>query len=257
MNNKFHKTNMHYKLCIYKCVMKHLLRLFILLVLFGFISCTFESDGLYLDELGDVKNLYDHYVDEYGNEGIVVSIRHGYSSEYKKKILKAVIVVSTDEFYGEWGPMGELVMKKDSMDYYAVEKGTYGLAVLQSMKSIGIEKFPAQEWCDMKNKGKLPYAGSWHLPTDYEYSIAFYNLPSLNAAIYDADGDVVDEDALYWTCVEDFDGYMVINNTVSDYDKENRAAVMTADGYTYVDKDRWIKKNKYHVRAVKYIYYHY
>lgn len=228
--------------------MKNLYILFILTVLLCLISCSFESDDIITDDTTEQYDLYDYYIDEYGNEGIVAYIQTKY-----------IIVISSDESYESWGPMGETVYKGNISSTELI-LAHFGVSIHQAMKSIGIEKFPAQNWCDQKNKPeKYPRAGSWRLPTKRELNLIFgksgEKVDRLNSALLRSGGYSINKNEYYWTCIEDYDGYIEIDDIVSNYDPENRAFMMTYDNATFGNKDRWIKKNKYYVRAIKYIYY--
>ena len=130
--------------------------------------------------------------------------------------------------------------------------------MLHAMKSRGIERYPAQRWCDRKNNGKLAYSGSWMLPS-YRlfYSICGYNgtnVNSLNDALRTIGGTTIIDDH-YWTCNEDVDGYITIGGQNHDYDQANRALVVTPYNQTWANKDHMLKKLKSRVRAIKIIYY--
>ena len=236
--------------------MRYLKYLLFIGIAFLLHSCSdHESDDLFTDDTTEEYQLYDYYVDDYGNEGIVVYIQS--SNHYSKKY---IIVLSADESDQSWGPMGELVYDCDSIKFSDLKEPAFGVAVLQSMKSRGIDRFPAQAWCDQKNQSEpYPRGGSWRLPTYDEFKKIFKsgnNLSDINNALFAIGGTTVNEEYFYWTCVEDFDGYITIEQQTLDYDKENRAILSTPTNSTFSNKDRWIKKNKYNVRAIKYIYYH-
>lgn len=230
--------------------------------LFAFIcmSCSFESDGVFTDETGGTTyELYDRYVDAYGNEGIVA---HIHTSSSGQRARKYIIVLSSDESCQPWGPLNELVYKSDSLSTLDLSTSDFGVAVYQSMKSKGIDRYPAQAWCDIKNRSdEYIKAGSWRLPSFYEFRLISGNngskVDALNNALTTIGADQLESDNMYWTCVEDFDDYVDIKGVENDYDKYNRAIVFTPSGKVYSDKHRWLKKNKYYVRAIKYIYYHY
>lgn len=231
---------------------------FILLLLFAFISCKVESDDLILGDAQANYKLYEPYIDEYGNKGVIACItRYVESGE-----LAEVIVLSADETEERWGPMDELVYQAEIEDNKIFKSQTYGLGVLQSMKAMGINRFPAQKWCDAKNEDEeYPKTDSWRLPTYYELRNIFNkgeNVQYLNTALQRIGGTTIDMDNVYWTCVEDFEGYIQITNNgvavATDYDKENRAVITTPYNSTYSNKDKWLKKNKFYVRAIKYIH---
>ena len=231
--------------------MKIRLYLFLLLSAVFLTTCEFESDSPILPT-NQEYNLYDLYEDEYGNKGIVAYV-------YPYDYFGHIIVVSLDETEASWGPMGELVYTGDADEKY-INQSTFGLAVLQSMKVRGIENYPAQAWCDQKNgPSSSPNAASWRMPSHYEMYLIFGSsgtkVTSLNSYIVKYGGERISKNDIYWTCVEDFDDYLIINGQTSDYDKENRAIAQTPTNKVYGNKDRWIKKNTYRVRAIKYIYY--
>ena len=224
------------------------LYLFLLLSMVALAACDFESDTPILSPDKEYK-LYDFYEDEYGNRGVVAYVLED----------SYTVVISCDETEAAWGPMGEQVYNGDTISDNIINMKSFGLAMLQSMKARGIEKYPAQAWCDHKNApNSYPNVSSWRLPSHSEMSMFFHTdiqLNRLNNYIARYGGDIIQKDEMYWTCVEDFDGYLTINNQTSDYDKENRAIVRTPLNKVYSNKDRWIKKNIYRVRAIKYIYY--
>ena len=230
----------------------------LILLMVGLQSCfkdeefSRKSDDLFVDEVDPNVKLYDLYVDKYGNEGIIACIYKNRTDDYGY-----IIAISLDESIEPWGPMDELVYKADVSDNSVLSHDSFGLMMLQSMKSMGIHRFPAQKWCDDKNHGEqYPYTGSWRLPSLVEFR-SIPNINALNQAIEALGGTPLSEYELYWTCVEDFDNYMTVNYNYQDYDKENRAIPVTPKYVQYTDKDRWIKKNKHHVRAIKYVYFHF
>ena len=236
--------------------MKHIrcvIFLSVLTLITTFSACDFESEGIYVDDTSELAQLLDYYVDKYGNEGIVVYSHSSSSSEYQ-------IVMSADETYLPWGPMGEQVYDVDSVKNLNLSDEAYGVAMLQAMKSRGIERYPAQAWCDRKNNGeKNPQGGSWHLPTYFELVIIFgyggANVSKINSAFQGIGGTPLTPDALYWSCTEDYEGYAKINNVMSDYSSQDRAIVSTPSRTTTSTKERWLKKYSHFVRAIKYIYY--
>jgi len=229
--------------------------LLLIIVLFTSASCTFSADDVYTDDTTEQYQLYDYYIDEYGNEGIVAYMYGSKSTTYQY-----ILVISLDEAFLPWGPMGEKVYKATDVSHTTLRDPAFGVAMLQAMTSIGIQRYPAQEWCNkMNSKEQLPRAGSWRLPSYYELRLIFgedgENLQSLNNALNGVGGKLISKNNMYWTCVEDFDNYITINNTVSDYDQDNRAIITSPENTTYGNKDRWLKKNHYFVRAIKYVYY--
>lgn len=217
-----------------------------------FISCEHESEGVYTDDTTEAIQLYDYYVDEYGNEGIVVYSMESSSTYY--------VVLSSDESFQPWGPMGEQIYAVDSVRKTNLSVASYGVAMHQTMKSRGINRFPAQAWCDSKNhEEEHPRAGSWRLPTHREWTFILgsggANVNKINTALSNIGGIPLDEDRKYWCCDEDYEGHIKINNVTSDYDSQNRAVITSPLRTTFSTKERWLKKNKYYVRAIKYIYY--
>lgn len=224
-----------------------------------FIACDDESKALILDELDEEYELYDYYIDQHGNEGIVAYKLGSNSSSYPKGY-KYLIVLSTDEDFLPWGPMNECVMKKDTFLNYELNQEELGIGMLQNMCSGGINRYPAQKWCFQKNHKSDIYTGSWRLPSYYELYKIFgskgMNVSKLNKALHSVGGTILDNDNFYWTSTEDFENYITINGEVTDYDQANRAVIASPSMTTTSVKDRWIKKNKYKVRAIKYIYYY-
>lgn len=221
-------------------------------------SCREESDALLIDETDEIYQLYDYYVDKYGNEGIVAYVSTSNSTNNPKPY-KYLMVVSADETTLPWGPMGEIVMQLDTFRKDELRANHFSLATLQSMYSKDISRYPAQQWCFAKNHSRKIYTGSWRLPSLQELYKLFYSANSitkLNSALQNIGGKQFDYDALYWTCTEDFENYITITGQESDYDQPNRAVIQSPQNSTYGDKDKWLKKNHYRVRAIKYIYYY-
>lgn len=235
--------------------MKYWRYFIIALSLLTLCSCSsFESDDLIIDEVGEDCALNDIFVDEFGNEGVIAYI-------YDEGGWRFVIAISADEGYKPWGPMGEAVYKVDSIDFDTTANHllfshpTFGLMMLQSMKSMGINRFPAQQWCDSKNQGDpYPNAASWRLPTLEEWLMIIKNT-GLNDALVSIGGTPLDNNHLYWTCIEDLEGYVTLHDSTTTYDRENRAILLDPTAHTNHDKDFWLKKNNYYVRAIKYVYY--
>lgn len=238
--------------------MKHWKYYILALLLLALHSCkieSFKSDDIIVEEVGEDCALNDIYVDEYGNEGVIACI-------YEDRFMdKYIIAISADEGYEAWGPMGEAVYKPDGINfdsiqnYYILYYPSFGLMMQQSMKSMGINRFPAQQWCDRKNQGDpYPNAASWRLPSLVEWLLIIENT-GLNDALISIGGTPLDESHYYWTCTEDIKDYTPVFDSATTYDKENRAVLCNPVHNTYHNKDYWIKKNKHHVRAIKYVYY--
>ena len=219
-----------------------------LLITLSCLACSFESEGVILDERGEEYELYDYYIDEFGNEGIVVCISDSF-----------VVVMSADESYQSWGPTNEQLYPYGdiSENFNRVD---YGVAMHQLMKAKGIERYPAQNWCDKKNGGKeYSYAGSWRLPSFKELKDIFgangAYVGRIQSSLKNIGGTLLNTENMYWTCTEDYIDYVTIKDLETDYDPENRAVITSCLIATLGTKDRWIKKNKHYVRAIKYVYY--
>lgn len=223
-------------------------------------SCEKESDALLVDELDEEYQLYDYYVDKYGKEGVVVYKLNGSASSNYPKGYKYIIVMSSDESLQPWGPMGEVVLKKDSTSTTEFTRPTIGITMLQSMSSKGIDRYPAQQWCFEKNHSSEIGASSWRLPSYYEMKQIFgtsgKNVANINRALVNTGGTQLDDSHFYWTCMEDYEDYITVDGVNSDYDQANRAVLTSPHNSTWGNKDRWLKKNRYYVRAIKYIYYY-
>lgn len=217
-----------------------------------------ESDDILLDETTEEYQLYDYYVDEYGNEGIVAHIE-----EYDDG-LRSIIVLSADEAYLPWGPIGEIVFQAtDSLKYPSstYRNASFGVTMLNLMHANGIDKYPAMAWCDQKNKKGFPSCSSWRLPTRNELNDIWgwtikKNIDKMNSALSDIGGVSVNRENYYWTCAEDYEDYF---HTVFDKNLEqvtdplNNAIATQPESR---DKNCWLKKSYNHVRAIKYIYLH-
>jgi len=231
----------------------------ILMILFLLQSCIpkyederYMSDTLIINEGDENAQVYDYYVDSYGNEGVV------FYKAVEDGEIKCIIVISADESYEYWGPMDQYVYKINDITNYGVFSNyLFSLMMLQNMYAEGLDRFPAQKWCYNKNNGELhPKASSWRLPS-YSEMTSLPNINKLNEALISIGGTPLDVDSYYWTCTEDYDGYVTINLQHEDFDKENRAILKSFKANSFSNKDSWIKKNKYKVRAIKYVYYHY
>lgn len=203
----------------------------------------------------DTYKLYDLYVDEYGNKGIVA-----WKYYYKWKngdVTDRMLVLSLDEAFLPWGPMNERVYLADSIPL----PWRFGVAMLQSMYDRGIERYPAMNWCNQKNRGDKPYSGSWRLPVKTEWNTMLddddnpLHLQAINQALKKYGGTPLDEEEMYWMAGEDYEGYVRFDSKdiETDYDPYNRAVAMNAEIKLWTDKDRWLKKLYNRVRAVKYV----
>ena len=222
-----------------------------------FTSCDMHvySSSFANEQLEKEYSLYDIYTDEYGNQGIVLYAEHG-----KKQ--SRMLVLSLDETYLPWGPAEEKVFLGDSIPTYPLaESMRFGVFMLQCVSERGIENYPAMAWCNKKNHDRLPYTGSWRLPTVYEWAyivgdngeyvsyindvLSKYNSPLIR----------IDNNSYYWMCEEDYPNYIRLKEYDTDYDPYNRAAAVTADLLFRTDKDYWSKKTYHYVRALKHVEY--
>lgn len=224
-----------------------------------FFSCEKESGPVFVDELDEEYQLYDYYVDKYGNEGVVAYIHNRSSIIEYPKGYKYIIVLSLDESFKPWGPMGEIVMKKDSVSSSDLRQSTSGIIMLQCMNSRGIERYPAQCWCFNKNQSKEIGTSSWRLPNINELRQIFgtigKDVANLNLAIKNYGGTLIKDANYYWTCIENY-GYVTDSEYDSSYDQANRAIAISPHPSISEDRDTRLKKNNYYVRAIKYIYYY-
>lgn len=223
--------------------------LFIALVVLS--ACDEHSDYVILDVTNGEEYLNgDYYIDERGNEGVV-----GYMSTRTPEL---IMIVSLDETILPWGPMDEAVCSVDTLNTNVLTNPSFGLSMLQSMQAIGISRFPAMAWCNQKNGNEqLANASSWRLPTRYELGLIFDNIKSINNIIADVDGTPIRADRYYWTCLEDYETTKGTSGKADAYDcdRANRALPINSSKATPPDKDYWLKKNHYYVRAIKYIYF--
>lgn len=218
--------------------------LFTMLLLFH--ACNEQSDYVFIDEKADEKYLIgDYYIDAYGNEGVV-----GYVSTRTPEM---IMIVSIDEALLPWGPMDESICDNETMNDNILTNPSFGLSMLQFMQAKGIDRFPAMAWCNRKNGSEsLAGARSWRLPTRYELSLIFANIKGINDMLADLDGTLIRTDRYYWTCLED---YNTLGNNLSDCDPNNRALPINSSNMSPEDKDYWLKKSQYYVRAIKYLYF--
>ena len=117
--------------------MTNYLKILISIIIPLLLGCGYTSDEIIFDETKKVYQLYDTYVDEYGNKGVVVHCEYdSYNS--------CIIVVSADEAYLPWGPLGETVYQiEDTLRFPKRVYGddSFGTAMLHLMKSRGIPIF--------------------------------------------------------------------------------------------------------------------
>ena len=232
--------------------------LFLTLVLLLQMSCKSKDSlaGPYDNDLRDY-NLYDKYVDEYGNEGIV-------AFKYDGENRRIAIVLSLDETECAWGPENDIVFDlpiEFNVDF--LDSFGFGLKMNRMVELRGFKNYPAFDWCNKKNKeGKSVHSSSWMLPSLYEWKWCCDNLDDLNAKIEEYGGMPVrtgSESGFYWSATEDVDGYFVFSDTATDeiknqsYDQYNFAIPMSGDYYVPSRKIFWSQSLYYYVRAIKYI----
>lgn len=219
-----------------------------MILVFGACDLHPSEDVPIIDETFGIKFTFgDRYIDKYGNMGIVAYVSDRY-----------IIAISCDETELSWGIMGQTVMPKDTISAINTVGG-YGIDVLRRMRSLGIENFPAQKWCDDKNRGEDVYAGCWHLPSAYTLQKLTDNGKKdlLNKRLRIGGTQLSDEE--YWSCVEDLPGCGVDADDDTlvgeiQHDSDNRAIPIVLPYSANYSKSSWQKKDIHRVRAIKYIY---
>lgn len=214
--------------------------------------------------------LYDYYIDEYGNEGVVGALNLN-----PDNFINYIIVISADETETNWGRADMEVYRW--ADQYASRYGYtmgkqfngeytggvfFGLEMNRLVHAQGQEGFPAFDWCLSKNKGeRYVHSGSWMLPSYNEFTHMTYGdkLEKLNEALISMGGTPISEEDYYWSCVEDIENAFHFSDTTltyaKDYDQKRRAVPFLAGRLFPSDKTYWHKQyNFYKVRAIKYIY---
>ena len=230
--------------------------LFLTSILLLLVSCK-SMDGLAGPYDNDLReyDLYDKYVDEYGNEGIV-------AFKEDEDDFRFVIVLSLDEAKCIWGPENDLVynlpfeLNVDHLDSFR-----FGLTMNRMVELRGFEKYPAFAWCNEKNKdGKSVHSSSWMLPSFRELDCCFQDIDELNARILEYGGmPVRTAGDFYWSATEDVEGYFEFSESASEeirnqgYDQYNFAIPLSGDNYLPSQKIYWTKSLYYYVRAIKYI----
>lgn len=211
-------------------------------------SCSEREWMTIISNEEDLK-LYDYYVDEFGNEGIVVCIKSYTNS-------KAAFVLSADETVCEWGPGGFCVFEQEFSEDN-VNYPRFSLIMARYVSLLGVERFPAFNWCLNKNNGTPLSSDSWMLPSHKEMTtlLKSVNLNELNNALLNIGGTPLRSE-LYWTATEDFPELVKMKDTESEYNPENWAICMTPSSKYYTQKHIWwTKSRKLGVRAIKYIQY--
>lgn len=209
------------------------------------LSSCIEADNIADVTDGKEYELYDYYVDEHGNGGIVIV---AYNKRSFGRTLKYTIVMSLDEADLSWGRMGETLSAPDTSYSY----DGYCLLMNQRAHFKGIENYPAFEWCYRKNRSrKLPNINSWILPNQKEYRTTYTHVLStsyelINQHIVKYGGTPLDPDKPYWLAEENRFPDMVERR------KDNANYFFISEGVQYADT---AKNSVLGVRAVKYIYF--
>lgn len=209
------------------------------------ISCTKTEHVTIIPNNEDLR-LLDYYVDEYGNEGIVVYIG----------LNKEVFVLSADETVCEWGPGGFCVFEQEFSEDN-VNYPRFSLIMARYVSLLGSERFPAFNWCLNKNHGAPLSSDSWMLPSHKEMHSLLKSVhwSDLNKALIDIGGTPLNCD-VYWTATEDFPELIKFKDVESEYNPENWAVCITPSLAYYSTKHIWWAKSRKHgVRAIKYIKY--
>lgn len=216
------------------------------------IAC--DDEPINIIDCSEELKLYDYYVDEFGNEGIVVRL-------YDYETTKCAIVMSADEAEAVWGPSGFVVFDADSeMLEDHLEHPRFSMMMSRKVIECGVDRFPAFKWCLDKNHGRQLTADSWMLPSYHEFMTILdrCRIDALNDALISIGGMPIINNA-YWTCTEDH--VAVLSTSDGDYDPLNWAINIIpsydkSNKYTYY-KHKYIMWNKtlaYKVRAIKYIW---
>lgn len=222
-----------------------------ILCLSSTIACSDDDDMMVIISNDEDLRLYDYYIDEYGNEGVVAYINESYSQN-------VAFVISADEVVCEWGPCGLLVFDKDKESIEDnIEQPRFSLVMSQYVTLLGQERFPAFDWCLQKNGDSRLDASSWVLPSEHEFETMLneVDMDELNQALQNIGGLPLTQSA-YWTATEDLEGIIVFPDTETIYDPENWAISITTSGRFFSNKHIWWNKNRpLGVRAIKYIQY--
>lgn len=217
-----------------------MMRLILLSVLFIVCSCSYLNPIELIRNEGEVQ-LYDYYIDDYGNEGVVVCVTD-----------HEIMVISSDEGLEYWGP-SDLSIMSDNIHY----SGVCSMQTMQNAIVNGIDRFPAFRWCHDKNPNDLLDITGWMLPCERELMWMFRrtDLSLLNKALVNIGGTPISSGALYWTASEDTDDFDDYDEYGDSYIPEMRAVCITPELDSDYKMIYWIKSQKHKVRAVKYIKY--
>ena len=210
----------------------------------SFTSCTYMNPTELIHNEDDIQ-LYDYYVDELGNEGVVVYISNDSTN---------VMVLSSDEGYAAWGPTNLQLSSSTGVD--SAER--LSMHMMTMAVAYKIVRFPAFQWCYKKNGSGPVRVTDWMLPTEREILLwlrSGCNFTKLNDALVKIGGTPVSQDELYWTSTEDMK--KIIHSTYSDYGSDYmpdmRAVCINLSLDSKYKMIYWIKSREHRVRAVKYI----
>jgi hypothetical protein len=127
------------------------------------------------------KYVMGSYYDEDGVRGIVFDV--------DKDSLHGIIV-SLDETTASWAKT-------------YVETGAFDIADgtknVEKIKEKGIADYPAFDWCDKKNTGKI---SGWYLPAQNELSLIVSKHKQLQDSLVAHAGTMLDASAEYWSSTE-------------------------------------------------------
>lgn len=210
------------------------------------------------DSVGyDTYALYDRYIDEQGNQGIVA-----YKYKDDEDGYQVVLVLSADETDASWGPEDRnLIPFNQSANIGYANNTSYAIDMNHAVEMQGVSHYPAFAWCQAKNPpGERIHASSWILPSLRMMQRILNNKKdAVNQALSKYGMTPLNDEDCYWTCTEDIEGYFSFaDETVTsqyDYDPVARAIPLTSDNEYYIRKTIWQKENVHHVRAVKMIHY--
>lgn len=237
---------------------------FLLLVLIQMSLCMCSKTGRVEIPDNDLSPYQagEKYVDEYGNEGIIII------SDKEK-----VLAMSLDEAVLSWGrndtslfPVEKLFEnlpvrnKSEYCQSLFLYSSGVSLDMMQIVEKEGFSDYPAFKWCDDKNRDGHPiHSSSWCLPGYYEYYLAFSSVgvDFINDALAKNGGTVIDTTAMFWTSVEDIDSLFIFSDKKYSnlFNQSKNAIAIDYRFRSFTDRANWDKRMAYHVRAFKYLYY--
>lgn len=158
-------------------------------VLFALCSCDrYKKEDFVFDQTDGIKyELFDTYVDRYGNEGVV--IRAGYDITILYKYEERCI----------WGLDGGPFLASSTS--IKNEFNFNRIANTQIAQRLGISEFPAFDWAfSLNNSSNVADALSWTLPALEDYVCIYSNITEINKKLIEIGGDPlsVDEGTYYW-----------------------------------------------------------